>query len=256
MIPIRNSIGYILAKERGWKSLIKGGSGSGNFGHEGRPGEVGGSGEGINTNKTAFERVSSILGNQLHITEETSEIVKKHIEDLSMFPENILKILKDKGVSFYIGDKSIVDLDDNKDLKGKLPRGWPAGSSWDSVGGCYRHSLKSVNAGSWRRSGSVSAIGHETGHAIFTNIIEAENDFAKIKKLEDLHEKYYPSFTKYYQQDGIGGNVGVREMFAESVAHALKEKKLLLKSKPFYVINSNKEFASEVTNLIKKWGIV
>ena len=249
MIPIQNSVGYIIAKERGWVSLItKGGPGSGIRGHV-TAREVG-----TSKSKTALDKISSILGDQLHVTEKDSAIVKQYIDDLSMFSGSILNALKDKGVSFYIGDKPMIDLDDNQFLKGVRPRGWPEGSTWDSVAGGYNLERKIVSVGRGR-SGSLSLIGHETGHAILRNLIKEDRYGNRMDILKDLHEKYYSTFTSYYSQGGLKSDVGVSEMFAESVGALIGQSKNLY-SESFYRINSNKDFTKDATNLIKKWGIV
>jgi hypothetical protein len=253
------------------KIFIKGGPGSGNFGHVGRPGVVGGSGEGGGsagakpkkpiefTAEDVFideytDKLKSthdaykIFGNQLHIQGKNKKTIEKNLSYLDKFSDEILQKLKDRNVNIYMGDNSIVELDDNGYLKGKNPRGWPPNMTWDDCGGCY-NDLKNVLSIGNMLGGSASVAGHELGHAIQDEIINKTPE--RRKQLVDLHKRYSNTFDYYFQQGKPGNSVGTQEMFAEMMAHIAEYGEVLADGDSF----SDKKFAKEANKLIKKWGL-
>jgi hypothetical protein len=71
-------------------------------------------------------------------------------------------------LQIFIGDKVLPDQDQNQDMKGEQPRGWPPGSTWDMVGGAYtpwKHQF-TLNTRKGRSGARGSTMLHELGHAV------------------------------------------------------------------------------------------
>lgn len=78
------------------KYIVHGGAGSGNFGHEGRPGEIGGSGEGTGgggkTSKEKVAKVKSVSG--VRIDDSVRDVVRKAL-DKKLTYKDIVDAIKD-----------------------------------------------------------------------------------------------------------------------------------------------------------------
>ena len=72
-----NPLNFNMPSSDSMKKLFDGGEGSGNFGHEGRPGEIGGSGEGGNSEENSTEKENSDIINSTK--DELKSIVKRGV---------------------------------------------------------------------------------------------------------------------------------------------------------------------------------
>jgi hypothetical protein len=217
----------------------RGGPGSGNFGHKGVPGQRGGSAPraagGVAAKPSREEIMAQIraerearenfpfperlkpLARQIDVQDADTDIVKRHIEHLSRFSEKTIRALVDKGVSFYLGNKPITRLNHNQKLRGKRPRGWPKGATWDKVAGGYNPQARIITAGSAGGSdeGVISLIGHEVGHALAITGILGKKTLTKIANIRKGNiRKLNPYFR---QRQGAG----LEEFMAEAVALAI-----------------------------------
>ena len=235
----------------GLSAILKvGNENSGNHGHSGRPGERGGSGDGDGGSSDAVENLQKILGDNLNIKDIDSEVVQSHLKELNKFSPDILKGLKEKNISFYIANKSVPYLDDNKYLLKEHPRGWPAGYTWKNVDGCYQPGKNQVCIGAGR-SGSSNLVGHETGHAIYREILSQDQR----REMMEINKEYRFSLNKYFQQsgtDGMGIHRGTNEMFSEAVASVMKHGKIVSGNN----FSNNQECCDKLTEKIKSWKIL
>lgn len=130
----------------------------------------------------------SVYGNRLVIQDE-AEVAVQHLRDLEAMPRGFHEALADhfgerESSGFYIGDRAIPDLDDLGDLRGAQPRGWPPGSTWDTVPGAY-HSERRVVAcgGGGHGHGATSLAMHEGSHAL-------DDALGKISSRPEFAAKY------------------------------------------------------------------
>jgi hypothetical protein len=114
------------------------------------------------------------------------------------------------------------------ELRGQAPRGWPAGSTWDSVDGCWSTSRneivvaeerRTLAGGQWVPSGRTGPVlRHEAGHAV-DYTINMMSDLPDFKKAYDADLLAMPTGDKnalsYFLQTGPGGR---EETAAEGVA--------------------------------------
>lgn len=154
-------------------------------------------------------------GDQLTVTEQDTPIVQRHLADLARIPDahhSVFKAFaKSNGGGIYIGDRPLPDLDQAGDLRGVRPRGHPAGSTWDKVGGAYRSkSTKALIASA--PSGSESVAAHEFGHALDDALGNASNKKSFRAIVLDAQKA---GMSPYYMQPGVAGQ---EETWAEAYA--------------------------------------
>lgn len=140
-----------------------------------------------------------------------SRLAKESVHDAyEMLPT--LKSLSSSGTTFHIGDTGVPTLDEMQHLAGVAPRGWPPGSTWDQVAGCYNNKSRKVVAGGIP-TGCVSLFAHEAGHGIGHQFgIDDASDTI------DWHKKLHDTLPPYLQQGGPGAEAGRQELVAESIA--------------------------------------
>ena len=233
------------------ENMQRGGPGSGHFGHKGvkgggRGGSAPGGGESSGTvppnpesfaegrdrlkaereaarearrNQPVPDRLKP-LAEYMDIQDIDSDTVQKHLRELAGLSEKAIAGLIEKGVVFYLGDKSMVRLNNNQRLNGVRPRGWPAGSTWNKVAGSYNVENKVVTAGRGEGAGESSLIGHETGHALMmTGIISKE----AIAKIVSVRKGNIRKLDPYFRQRDPAG---LEEFVASSVAYGVTPDKL------------------------------
>ncbi len=136
-----------------------------------------------------------------------------HLEHLAKVPDSVHVRVRDSGLgAVYLGTGPVTQLDDMGHLKGKRPLGWPAGTTWDDVRGCYDRDRKAIVCGTGD-GGSASVALHEYGHAA-ADLTGLERD----PHAMEWHSTLFPHLGKYYRQDGPGSPAGVQELLAESFA--------------------------------------
>lgn len=230
-------------------TVLKGSGRSGNYGHGGRPGKIGGSSTGgghiklllkkpakkkVEPKKESekkievpIKRLSKVLKNTLHLRDEDSPKVTGYLEDLNKLPDKLLTKLANKGVEIYMGDRQFTELDSNQIYKGVQPRGWPPGTGWDTVRGAYNRVSKELTIAGKGQGGSTSPILHEYGHAVHLNGVLGEK---RNNQLKEINKKLYNKLPAYYQQGGPGGQAGTEEMWAEGFATAIKNRPQAIKT--------------------------
>lgn len=159
----------------------------------------------------------------IDVTTPNASITKKHLRELELIPNHIGSELASKGVKWFIGAKSVPNLDGMGYLKDIQPRGWPAGSTWNEVAGAYNSTNNYVLAGQGN-TGSTSLLLHETGHAIGEKIHIGSGTGTKLNNSQPLkshHSRLYNNgrLTDYFKQGGPGGEAGRQELLAEGFAH-------------------------------------
>jgi Flp pilus assembly pilin Flp len=136
--------------------------------------------------------------------------------EVARMPRPVLEYMQAKGITVVAAKNSVTDY--MKHLKGVKPRGWPAGSGWDSVPGTVNNGKEVVIA---TRNGKVPAAGdghgaysltiHETFHAIdYAGAWSKAPEFAKARDADAA------KLDAYLKQPGTAG---LEEAYAESAAH-------------------------------------
>lgn len=145
-------------------------------------------------------------------------------------PASVLQQLEQAGVKVVVAQGSITEHLTH--LKGVQPRGWPPGSTWESVAGAYNPATKEAvvatreAADAGRRlpgvteSASADVLLHEVGHAVnntgkgstATTLVSDSQHF------QDAYNADKAALGEYYQQAGAAGR---DEAFAEGFARYL-----------------------------------
>jgi hypothetical protein len=125
------------------------------------------------------EDVAQEIGKNLRVAgTSTADDAKAVGAGLKKFPKKVLEELNKAGIQTECCRGPVTEA--MPELKGVLPRGWPEGSTWDSVPGVYSGSVKKVVVGTMEKDGkrhvpeqgegpiphgTPDLIGHEGGHA-------------------------------------------------------------------------------------------
>lgn len=247
-------------KTIGLSSTFKGGPGSGNFGHIGRPGQVGGSGgedqpvHGKPREPKVFisiedntKYLQGIFKDKLSIKHPDDPNVKNYIYELSKVPQNILEELAESGTTIFIDNVPVPNLNTKQHLSGVIPRGWPEWKTWDDVSAAANIIENKILLGVGESSSSLTA-GHEIGHIVFYKILNPKER----ESIMNLQSKHYNDLDSYFQQGGKKGNSGTEELFAESFASIIKNGEV--KTGNYFTLS--KVFTKEMTQTLKKIGIV
>lgn len=144
--------------------------------------------------------------------------------ELARFPLAILGELEANGVRIAVARGSVTDV--REDLRGVRPRGWPPGSTWDSVPGLYEPSRKRVIIATRGHEGgapyvppfgdghgSFNLVLHETGHAI--DKAERETYRSATSDFTAARDADRSRLGGYERQSGSAGR---EETYAESLA--------------------------------------
>ncbi len=162
----------------------------------------------------------AVLEGVLRIEDYNNPVIKQHVADLALYPESVLKKVKDSGIrEIHIAARTVPDLDSNQHLKGVHPRNWPEGKTWDEVAGIFSTKNLSVSAG-LGETGGASLIIHETAHSLGELL-----HFNDAQELSDSHKRLYDKLNPYLKGDtseGPGNDAGREELLAEGVAVLLK----------------------------------
>lgn len=128
------------------------------------------------------------------------------------------------GIKVQLTDGSVADV--RPELKGKQPRGWPPGYTWDMVAGVYNVGEKAIIAGNVHLSGSSggSVLAHETGHALYGILLDTSPmAYRVVGELrtawkQALSDDQNKQISPYFRQEAAGsrGPAGMDEMWAES----------------------------------------
>ncbi len=125
------------------------------------------------------EDVAQEIGKNLRVAgTSTADDAKAVGAGLKKFPKKVLEQLNQAGIQTECCRGPVTEA--MPELKGVQPRGWPDGSTWDSVPGVYSGAVKKVMVGTMEKDGkrhvpeqgegpiphgTPDLIGHEGGHA-------------------------------------------------------------------------------------------
>ncbi len=138
------------------------------------------------------------------------------LAQVQRIPVEGLRALKAAGIKITVVKNSVVE--GLPALRGVQPRGWPPGSTWDTVPGLYDSNTKQVVIATRNGAvpttgdghGSASLVVHETAHAI-DDATGGHNDPAFLAaRNQDLQH-----LSPYERQPGAAG---LQESYAESMA--------------------------------------
>ena len=148
------------------------------------------------------------------------------IQELDKWPDGVIMALALQNTKVIVCRGSVTDF--RSDLKGKAPRGWPPGSTWDSVPGLNFMEANSNNtviavighaagnphvALTGEGHGSVNLVLHESGHAfdnVGKSIFRSKDPLFTAARRADLS-----TLSQYESQPDPAGP---QECFAESAA--------------------------------------
>ncbi len=169
------------------------------------------------------------------LLESTPDVPKEHIKGLeaklSELPPNIRKALSDKGYKILAAS---TNTDAIPELKGLIPRGWPADTTFDNSDGTHDNLRRLILAPVRFKSGAdfvpvdrdnvvVHQIGHALDHAFgkLSNAPEFQKAFkAEMEKLAQkgpfMNEREKAIYNYFNQKDGPGKDErpGSEEAFA------------------------------------------
>lgn len=163
----------------------------------------------------------------IQLSEGTGNDFKSELAGaISAIPARTLKTMADEGIKIRAGTR-MTEL--NPELKGEHPRGWPAGTTWDSTEGGYFRGQKTVNVTeSYRpvgrkefvRNGRIRGVVlHESGHA-FDHALDTPSSTSNAfvsAYADDVRTipKAARGGLRYFLQKGKAGR---SETFAETFA--------------------------------------
>ena len=162
------------------------------------------------------------------VTKEFDILCQKYYNEL---PQKARDLLEESNSQIIIGSK-VTDV--FPELKGKHPRGWPAGSTWDSAEGLSRgnkivvcENFRPIRAKKFVKTERTEIlVKHESGHAIDTALNHfsesAEFGLAYRKDLAVLNNIDRGTYS-YFIQKGRG-YAGRSECFAQCVAEIAGDK--------------------------------
>ena len=158
---------------------------------------------------------ADLLGDALEVRGKITPEMQQSLDDLAKLPAEVAERLRENGGRVSVFDGPITNHPDKAYLRGVQPRGWPAGNTWDDVGGAANGSRSYV--GYTRQTGSVSTALHETGHVI-DNL--ARSGVMGMSRDPRFRAAYLRAKSRlvdpYYWQ---AGDAGPQEAFAEAVAY-------------------------------------
>ena len=146
---------------------------------------------------------------------------------IKSIPVRTLKRMAEAGIKIRAGTK-LTEL--NPDLKGVHPRGWPAGTTWDSADGMFNRGQKAVNVTEFYRpigkrefvrgSRIRGVLLHESGHGFDLALDYPSTNSRAFAEAYESDVKAIPKSAKnrlgYYLQKKR--NAGRTETFAETFA--------------------------------------
>jgi hypothetical protein len=189
------------------------------------------------------------LDGVLKVEDYDSPLIKKQVSDLAKYPESVLKKLKGTGIKeIHIAALAIPDLDSNSSLKGKNPRNWSDGKTWEIVPGAYSPENDSVSIGAGGHGSGALAI-HETGHAIGAKFKDDKGiRLDASAEMVSIHKQIFAKLNPYEQggKDVVPGNIaGCEETFAESLSNLLE----------LGEAETVKKYSQEMVDFLKKYVI-
>jgi len=159
------------------------------------------------------------------VSNEFKSLVTKQV---GAYPKKVTRALTEKNIKFRAG-KRLTEL--HPELKGKHPRGWSRGSTWDSAEGAFHIKSNSISVAETYRpirqkfyvkvpeKRVIGVLNHETGHAFNTVGMYSETNEFKLAYKKDVSNLTQLDIAennlRYFLQSG---SVGRDETFAESFA--------------------------------------
>lgn len=155
---------------------------------------------------------------------EHSMTVSGHLQDLSRIPGDVVDAFVKAGGKVLVGNGPITKVDSSlASLAGTRPRGWPEGTSYDDVAGCYNPQSGTVVLGNILegRNTPVSNFAyHEFAHGLDA-LTKKVSLLSQEDRFTSLHQRFSEDASKvgklnnYYVQSGTPG-AGASEFFADS----------------------------------------
>lgn len=166
--------------------------------------------------QAARERLDELYGGRLRIEDEARG--REVVDDLAKVPESVHVRLQnhflggsdDAGI--YVGSKNITELDKMGMLRGKQPRGWSEGKTWDDVPGAYSPGIRRLLIGPNKGHGSVDLSLHEFGHGVDAALGDISHSARWVKMYTEIFRLAETRMSPYFKQSGFPGK---EELFAE-----------------------------------------
>lgn len=176
--------------------------------------------------KLSAERKAKAGPKNVHFSPKVDEAFKSEVNKaINEMPKSVVGRLEKAGYNIY-AVHSITDA--KPDWKGKRPRGYPKGATWDHVDGIHVAGEKEIIVAQMktefgsnktvRTNRAVAVLFHETGHGLdhVLGDVSAHSDFREVyqKDVKSIPEGVHKRLSYYLQE----GDVGPREAFAETFA--------------------------------------
>ena len=201
---------------------------SGHYGHAGDPPNIGGSvpggghsAIGLNSETIHFLKengLSNLIALDGNLDIRALDVsVAKSLGGLENIPRDSLERILSNGGKVVGGIGNATDFEENRHLKGKVPRGWPEDMTWEIAEGVYDTDEKIAYSGtkSMSRIPSKSRLryvaSHEVGHLADSTYSET-GELSSSNRFRRLQTKYSSSLDPYQKQPG---EAGLRETFAD-----------------------------------------
>jgi SPP1 gp7 family putative phage head morphogenesis protein len=124
-------------------------------------------------------------------------------EEYSRVPRPIRQAIKDRHLREHIAANDGITVDpDLVRYRGRHPRGWPAGYTWDRVPACggNRGFTVVINKGMYQTPGMPSAVIHEVGHVVDYNLLGDMSESPQWKAiLRGYKSKIVRAWGNYYK---------------------------------------------------------
>ncbi|MCH6269214.1 anthrax toxin lethal factor-related metalloendopeptidase [Neobacillus citreus] len=130
----------------------------------------------------------------------------KIINRFGSLPNSLLSKIYQNGITLKLFTGKLTDNPTARQLKGKIPRGYPANTTWDDVPGIGGGKVVLVKIGASDKGkghGSINLELHEMAHSIDHIILSNVSQTKEFKTLmENEHEKLFPgkSYFEYPEE--------------------------------------------------------
>ena len=103
---------------------------------------------------------------KMTVLDDDTPVVKRHMESFGKMPAEHQIAIAEVVSGIYVADKPVTEQDKLGYLRGLTPRGWPPGSTWDSVAGIGPGVRGGVMVFGEGRHGTMNLAWHESAHAL------------------------------------------------------------------------------------------
>ena len=154
---------------------------------------------------------------------EDDPFVENFVIKLDAMNDKQLNALVAGGTEIRFGTMTYPRLTNRPELATQQPRGWPAGTTFNDVAGAYNpgDNMLTITSAGQKMSQLGRVVPHEVGHALSRVMAKTKGKKNEVQNHSEVRRAHIANFgklPKYFKQGGPGGEAGMSEFFAESVA--------------------------------------